>query len=284
MKPVKCEKCKKFFDADKYENCPHCKAGNEVGSFSVKKEASSSAEKIEEKAENQEESFRHRFFSKLNKSESEQMTTQEENKTEKTDEETIDIYSNSEDEKKVKKETESKEKAEEKSSKTDEEFYDAVSDIAKPHNTQEEIIPIAQAVKQAEAIQNPADQKTIAFYNFSNDIEPVVGWLVCIRGEYHGASFNLKSGRNSIGRALTMDIALAQEKSVSRERHASVTFDPQQKKFFVQSGENRGLTYVNGELLMSFKELNPYDVISLGACKLMFLPLCGENFDWEDHI
>lgn len=281
MKPVKCEKCKKFFDADKYENCPHCKTGNEVGSFSVKKEAALCTEKNEEK---QEESFRHRFFSKLNKSESEQIISIEENNVGKSDEETVDIYSNSEDEKKAKKDAESKEKTEEKSSKNDEEVYDAVSDIAKSYNTQEEIMSIAQAVKQAEAVQNPADQKTIAFYNFSNDIEPVVGWLVCVRGEYHGTSFNLKSGRNSIGRALTMDVALAQEKSVSRERHASVTFDPQQKKFFVQSGENRGLTYVNGELLMSFKELNPYDVISLGACKLMFLPLCGENFDWKDHM
>lgn len=168
-----------------------------------------------------------------------------------------------------------------------EEYDEAEDEIEDEDEAEEEqtaVLPIAEAVRQADAVQNSNDEKTVAFYNLSNDTEPVVGWLVCIRGEYHGESFSLKTGRNNIGRALTMDIALAKEKSVSREKHASVIFDPLQKKFFVQSGEGRSLVHVNGELLMSHRELKANDVILLGNCKLMFIPLCGENFDWEDYI
>lgn len=141
---------------------------------------------------------------------------------------------------------------------------------------------LSDIVKQAESTGGNSGSKTVAYYNFSNEIDPVVGWLVCIKGEYKGESFKLKSGRNYIGRSLTMDVSLAMEKSVSRERHAAITFDPYQRRFFVQNGDSRGLTYVNNELLMNFRELNKGDVIAVSSCELMFYPLCGEDFSWDD--
>lgn len=279
MKPVKCDNCKKFYDADRYENCPHCRDGSKAVGFSVKKEDISIENKNDKPISEYHESKSKKFFSKLStgKTEPKKSKAEENTENEKCEPLTNDSIGSALDEKAM------------DNSSGCEDIYSDFSDT--PVHPQTDIpkaasvaMPISEAIKKADAVQNSTDQKTVAFYNFSNDIEPVVGWLICIKGEYHGASFNLKSGRNNIGRALTMDVALAQEKSVSRERHASVTFDPHQQKFFVQSGDGNGLTYVNNELLMMFKELQPYDIISLGTCELMFLPLCGEKFSWEDHM
>ena len=127
------------------------------------------------------------------------------------------------------------------------------------------------------------DVKTVAFYNFT-DTEPVVGWLVCIAGEYLGESFNLKAGQNFIGRALTMDVPLAKDTSVSREKHAIVIYDPQNRVFFVQPGDSSGLTYFNGQLLLAFQPLGAYDKIKLGNSEFVFVPCCGEQFTWEDYL
>ncbi len=148
---------------------------------------------------------------------------------------------------------------------------------------QQEPVSIKDAVKNADSTFSSADEKTIAKYNFSNSVEPVVGWIICVEGECKGESFNIKSGRNNIGRSLTNDIALAKEKSVSRERHAAITFEPNKKKFYIQSGESSGLTYVNDELIMMFTELKDYDEITLGESKYIFLRLCGDRFTWDNY-
>ena len=53
-----------------------------------------------------------------------------------------------------------------------------------------------------EEIQRPVSaaaqddaEKTVGYYASLIGIEPVAGWLVCIRGEYYGDQFRLKSGR-----------------------------------------------------------------------------------------
>ena len=278
MKPVKCESCKKFFDADKYSNCPHCNVGGVDTNFFPNSKAKEEKQDLPVSEAN--EGKGGKFFSRLSTGRT---------AISKSGNETNDNASVSQTGTGITTPSESKEVSDIPRSISPD-FEDIYSDSTITAESIENnsepsassTVSIYEAVKNATAVQSTADQKTIAFYNFSNDIEPVVGWLVCTKGVYRGASFNLKTGRNNIGRALTMDVALAQEKSVSRERHASIMFEPHQKKFFVQSGEGNGLTYVNKELLMMFKELQPYDVISLGACELMFVPLCGENFDWED--
>ena len=49
-----------------------------------------------------------------------------------------------------------------------------------------------------------ADGKTIGFFSMGtsapqNDSEPVVGWLVCVKGKHFGESFQLAAGRNAVG-------------------------------------------------------------------------------------
>jgi hypothetical protein len=135
----------------------------------------------------------------------------------------------------------------------------------------------------AEKPNAPEDVQTMAFYDFG-DAEPVVGWLVCIKGEYIGQSFNLKAGANFIGRGMTMDVPLAKDTKVSRDKHAIITYDPQNRVFFVQPGESRGLTYVNGALLLAAGQLEKGAKIAVGGCEFIFIPFCGDDFTWEDYF
>lgn len=112
--------------------------------------------------------------------------------------------------------------------------------------------------------------------------DPVVGWLVCKKGEYFGQSFNLKSGRNFVGRASQMDVCLLKEPSVSRDRHAVIIYEPVGRMFLAQAGDSRELFYVNDNVVLENVELKPYDVISVGKVDLIFIPCCTKEFSWDD--
>lgn len=126
------------------------------------------------------------------------------------------------------------------------------------------------------------DNKTISYYSQSVGTEPVVGWLVCTGGKFFGKSFNLKSGRNFIGRASSMDVVLEGDSSVSRERHAVIIYEPKGRIFVAQPGESRELFYLNDRVVLNNEVVNPYDVLTLGNTKLMFIPCCGPSFAWEE--
>ena len=102
---------------------------------------------------------------------------------------------------------------------------------------------------------------TVGYYAQVLGVEPVVGWLVCIRGAYRGESFRLKSGRNFIGRAANMDIVLGADHSVSRLRHAAVVYDPRSRAFIVAAGDARELCYLNGEVVITSNIMKAYDVL-----------------------
>lgn len=111
---------------------------------------------------------------------------------------------------------------------------------------------------------------------------PCVGWLVALGGEHLGTDFRLKAGKNFIGRSPQMDIALTEDKSVSRDRHAIVVYDPKTHVYLVQPGESSSLAYRNNELVLTPVRLEAYDMITVGDVNLLFIPLCGEQFNWGD--
>src|SRR6202035_5316993 len=111
-------------------------------------------------------------------------------------------------------------------------------------------------------------------------IDPVVGWLVVVHGPEKGRDYHIRSDNNTIGRSEEMYICISGDESISRERHAVITFDPQQNAFHLCPGEGRGLVYVNGEVLLADRKLQAYDQIQLGKTKLIFVPFCGEKFSW----
>lgn len=128
---------------------------------------------------------------------------------------------------------------------------------------------------------------TVGYFGINNvfdaeeKIEPVVGWLVSVAGSDIGKSFPLKSGRNFVGRAADMDVALTKDNSVSRDKHAIVVYEPKCNIFLVQPGDAKELFYVNDKVVLAACELNAYDALSLGETKLLFVPFCSDKFKWE---
>jgi hypothetical protein len=142
---------------------------------------------------------------------------------------------------------------------------------------------LASAVQQATAGGSNLgdDSATVGYYDQSIGGEPVVGWLVCVEGNHLGNDFRLKSGRNFVGRAIDMDVAITGDSTVSREKHAIILYDPKTHAFLIQPGESKELSYLNGNVVLTATQLATNDVISLGETKLMLFPACNELFNWE---
>ena len=162
-----------------------------------------------------------------------------------------------------------------------------LSPASTPPHEVEEAAPtnssLQAAVNAVVSHKDTEDVKTVALWNAPAGAEPVVGWLVCVKGEYFGQSFNLKTGNNTVGRAMNMDIPLAQEPSVSRNKHCVITFEPQNHIFYIQQGESSGLTYLNGEMIMAPTKMNEHDSIKLGAAEFLLIPFCTTDFKWENY-
>lgn len=114
--------------------------------------------------------------------------------------------------------------------------------------------------------------------------EPVVGWLVAVAGPHIGIGFPLKAGKNTIGRETDNDLVLGLDRAVSRVRHATLIYEPRQRVFYMQPGDASGLCYVNGDYCMETVKVKAGDFLEFGDTKLYFVPLCGENFAWEDYL
>lgn len=255
MKPVRCSKCKFFYDEDKYSSCPHCSDGAEA------EHAALAAPAAPAPAEHREKSG---FSFKPRKKEkpAHNNAAPEAPRAEAAPSPERDIFSNT--------------GAAERAHAAPAAPVPAPAAPAAPAPAKS---PLKSAIQSADSMP-----KTVAYYNLPSDSEPVVGWLVCIKGDYLGESFNLKSGRNNIGRAGNMDIVLAKDGRVSRDRHAAVVYEPNKREFLVQSGESSGLTYLNGELLMGFKPFVQDDKLTVGGCEFLFKPLCGADFSWDQYI
>ncbi len=131
---------------------------------------------------------------------------------------------------------------------------------------------------------SPAEEdKTVGFFGNKGKegFDPVVGWLVCVKGAHRGREFRLTAGRNFIGRTKENSVALEGESSVSRGRHAVIVFEPMQNIFLAQPGESTELFYVNGGVVLSTMPLAKNDRVKVGDVELMLIPCCDERFNWD---
>lgn len=115
------------------------------------------------------------------------------------------------------------------------------------------------------------------------NIQPTVGWLVCVNGAAKGRDFRIHSQYNYIGRARHMDICIEGDNSISSERAAILAYDDQQRIFFFAPGQGRNLVRVNDRAVLTSVELQAYDRITIGRSTFLFVPLCGERFDWNEQ-
>jgi hypothetical protein len=125
------------------------------------------------------------------------------------------------------------------------------------------------------------DNKTVPMMREKMGIEPVVGWLVCVNGAQKGKSYELKGRINTIGRSEKMDISIKGDKTISNENHARLGYAEKNNHFTLIPAENKNVIYINGEDVYAPVALTAYDVIEFGESKLLFVPLCGEKFDWS---
>lgn len=110
---------------------------------------------------------------------------------------------------------------------------------------------------------------------------PVVGWLVCIDGPAKGRDYRIHSQYNYIGRARHMDICISGDNCISAERAAVLAYDDRNCVFFMGPGMGQNLVRLNGKPILNAQELNAFDQITIGETTLLFIPLCGERFDWN---
>jgi hypothetical protein len=122
--------------------------------------------------------------------------------------------------------------------------------------------------------------RTVGVVQQTLGIDPVVGWLVCVDGADRGRDYRIRAGRNFLGRGDHMHICIRGDSSISRDKHAILSYDPRHHAFRLAPGDSTGLTYRNGEPVDMPVTLNARDVIEVGRSRLLFVPFCGPNFQW----
>lgn len=111
---------------------------------------------------------------------------------------------------------------------------------------------------------------------------PVVGWLVAINGEHRGEDYQIRGYNTMIGRDRGNKIVLTGDECVSRT-NCSIRYYADNRRFFIYNApEASNPVYVNKEPLHEHAELHAYDVIIVGRTELVFIPLCGQSFDWSE--
>ena len=109
-----------------------------------------------------------------------------------------------------------------------------------------------------------------------------VGWIVVVKGPGRGASFTLSAGVSQIGRgedqAVRLDFG---DTSISRNNHAVVAYDPEQRKHLLGHGGKANIVRLNDLPVLSTETLSDGDRIRIGETTLRFVAFCGEDFDWQ---
>lgn len=116
----------------------------------------------------------------------------------------------------------------------------------------------------------------------STTFDPVVGWLVCIEGATKGTDYRIHSQNNYIGRSARMDISIPGDPHISAENSAIIAYDNEDRVFYFGPSTGRNIVRVNGKPALSVEKIEAYDVLTIGTTKLLFVPLCGDRFDWNE--
>ncbi len=128
------------------------------------------------------------------------------------------------------------------------------------------------------------EQKTVGELRRKLGIDPVVGWLVCIKGTEKGKDYRIMGRVNTIGSSERMDICIKGEKTISKVNHARLGYGEKTNRFTLIPADGANVIYLNGEEVYSPTELSPYDLIEFGETALVFIPFCSSRFTWEKGL
>lgn len=110
----------------------------------------------------------------------------------------------------------------------------------------------------------------------------VVGWLVCIQGPTKGKDYRIVDQNNFIGRNPNMDIAIPEDSSISGDRSAVIAYDFRSRNFFFGLASGHNMVSINDRIVFNPEIIKAYDVLGIGNSKFIFIPLCGEQFEWDE--
>jgi hypothetical protein len=114
--------------------------------------------------------------------------------------------------------------------------------------------------------------------------DPVVGWLVVIGGAGLGAFRPIYEGNNTLGRSSAQRIPIDfGDEAISSEEQAYIRYDSVDRRFLlVPNLAKTNIVAVNDTKPTSAVELAAMDVITMGHTQLVFVPFCGQEFDWGE--
>ena len=114
--------------------------------------------------------------------------------------------------------------------------------------------------------------------------EPVVAWLVVIGGPGLGAFRPLFTGNNTIGRSPNQRVPIDfGDDAISAEEQAYIRYDAADREFLIVPNLSKtNVVSVNDAKPTGALKLAPMDVITMGQTQLVFVPFCGEEFDWSE--
>jgi hypothetical protein len=132
--------------------------------------------------------------------------------------------------------------------------------------------------------------KTVPVIYAKVDESYPVGFVVCIAGSIKGKDYRLHSGDNTIGRDADpkkFDITINEDNNISRESCIIINYNPGVNEFTLSGGsgaQSEAIVKRNNKPVMPKTSviLSAYDKILIGKTKFMFLPLCGDEFIWDD--
>jgi hypothetical protein len=131
----------------------------------------------------------------------------------------------------------------------------------------------------------PGQPKTEYIRADQTQLDPVAGWVVVVKGPGRGAFRPVFVGMNSVGRDTSQRVCLSfGDEAISREEHAYITYDEEQRRFYIQHGGKANLVRLGKQPVLVPVELKPNDLIRLGRTTLRFVPCCGPDFSWGDEV
>lgn len=138
--------------------------------------------------------------------------------------------------------------------------------------------PLAPAVHPVE-VPKPAAPVVTA----DRAIEPVVGWLVVVKGPGRGVSRTIVTGRNSLGSGADEDIRIDfGDAAIAQHGHLYIVYDEEAREFVVEDGKQKVVVRLNGKLLTETMPIGHGDELRIGATTFRFVALCGPDFDWHE--
>jgi hypothetical protein len=133
-------------------------------------------------------------------------------------------------------------------------------------------------------VQAPPMERTMAVQKLDPSAAPqryVVGWLVGLNGTARGESYPVRIGRNILGRDRRSDVVVNDDQASSH--HADLVFRPEERRFILMDHNSTNGTYVNDAEIEPRRDLAVNDIIRIGSHRFLFMPLCKEDFFWDEE-